>query len=99
MAFLELLAGPAPARVVAADLLALVDASGLDRRRQRDLAGRHLRRTRHGGRYAAGGRGGQRTRLVLGGPALVLEAGGAARRRAPPPRAAGAARPPPLLSP
>src|SRR3954471_22080773 len=72
--FLELLAGPAPAGVVAADLLALVHPPRLHGSRGGDLVDRHLRRARHARRYGARGRRRKGARLVLGGATLVLEA-------------------------
>src|SRR4051812_20676189 len=83
MAALVLLAGPAPARVVAADLLVLVEPARLDLRRRLGAGvDRILGRLGDAGRHArAGGlrRGGQRARLVGRGAARVGEP--AARRR------------------
>src|SRR5690349_16941205 len=74
MALLELLAGAAPAWVVAADLLALVDVPPLDVHGHRELlviaVGRGLGDLAW---HDARSRGGERARLRLGGPALVLE--------------------------
>src|SRR4051794_38431367 len=69
---LELLAGPAPARVVAADLLLLVDVPRLDLNRQTQLPPLGVPATR---RHDARGRRGECARLPLGTAARVLEAG------------------------
>src|SRR5688572_28168675 len=78
MALLELLAGPAPARVVAADLLLVGDAPGLDllRRLGRRVGrvARSLRHTRGNGAARHGRRRGlQRAGLVRRRAARVVE--------------------------
>src|SRR5215212_5654099 len=80
MALLELLAGAAPARVVAADALLVGDAPRLDLRRRLGRGVRRvLRGIRDAGRYgpAGGCRGGglQSARLVGRGAAGVVQAG------------------------
>src|SRR5436305_6158489 len=76
MAVLELLAGAAPTWLVAAELLVLVQAPGLDVHGLRDLvdSGDACRDGASGGR-------GQRARLVLGAAARVAEVPGRAGAR------------------
>src|SRR3954452_16600373 len=88
MAVLELLPGAAPARLVAPELLVLVQAPGLDVHRLAHLVGGVPRRRRDPGRHGTGRRSGERARLVLRAAARVAE----------PARGAGAGGGGPLLA-
>src|SRR3954467_5350472 len=79
MAVLELLAGAAPARLVAAELLVLVEAPGLDVDGLRDLVDGVVRGLGDAGRDHPGGGRREGARLVLGPAAGVLKAGGRGR--------------------
>src|SRR5436305_12886265 len=79
MTVLELLAAAAPARLVAAELLVLVEAAGLDVNGLRDVVGGVLGGLRDAGGDRPGCRGGERARLVLGTPAFIAQAPGRAR--------------------
>src|SRR5437899_1593369 len=79
MAVLEFLSTSAPARLVAAELLVLVKAPGLDVDGLRDLVRGVLGRLRDPGRDRSRGRCGKRARLVLGAAARVAEGARGAR--------------------
>src|SRR4051794_2924140 len=82
VALLELLAGAAPARVVAADLVLLVDVPGLDEHRglvlDLGVIAVLLARAGNGAGRRRGGRRRERARLVLGGTAREGEIRGRA---------------------
>src|SRR4051794_12263692 len=79
MAVLKLLTTAAPARLVAPELLVLVEAPGLDVDRLGHLVHRVLRGLRDARGNGSRGRRGERARLVLGAAAGVAQAAGRAR--------------------
>src|SRR3954471_19587283 len=80
MALLELLAGTAPARVVAADLLALVQHALLDLHRLVDLVDRVRRRAGDALGHATRRRRRERARLRLAAAAALVAVGRRGRR-------------------